>query len=575
MTVEELKVVITANTKSVKSEVEKVKSKFKTMTDEASKSASKITKGFASAGKAVAKAGKTVALGIGAGVLAIGTMAIKSAETTDRIDKLSQKLGLSKKGFQEWDYVLSQNGASIESMKIGMQTLGKRMSESVEGTGAGAEAFSKLGISATDSSGKMKSQEVIFGETVTALQGMKDGAEKNVLAQELLGKSGQELAPLLNGTADSVNNLKQKANDLGLVLSDASISAGVKFTDQMDTMKRSLGGVVAEIGVELMPIFAKMLNWITSNMPQIKSTMSKVFKAIKDAVKLVIDIVKKLVETFKTVSNWIKDHEALMITLATLLGSIALAFGLVTGAIALWTAITTVATAIGTAFGAMIAFITSPIGVVVLAIAAAIAIGVLLYKNWDKVTAFAKSAWTRIKNTISIAVDRMKSKVVGVWNSISSTTRRVFNSIKTSIMNPINSAVSMVRRAVAKIKGFFRGLRIKLPHIRLPHFRLRGSFSLVPPRVPRLSVNWYAKGGVFNSPTTIGVGENGSEAVMPLENNTGWIDTLASKLNGMGGSSNDRPLVIALEVSGSEFGRVAINSINQITKQEGRLALNI
>lgn len=101
---------------------------------------------------------------------------------------------------------------------------------------------------------------------------------------------------------------------------------------------------------------------------------------------------------------------------------------------------------------------------------------------------------------------------------------------------------------------------------------------MFPPSVPTLK--WYAKGGVFNKATTIGVGEDGQEAVMPLEKNTGWIDVLASKLNSRGdgggsGSGSDRPLEIILQVGATEFGRVAINSINKITKQEGRLALNI
>ena len=475
------------------------------------------------------------------------------------------------------DYVLSQNGVSMDGMQMGMKRMTQSAQQSAEGVGKGAESFKALGVSVTDSSGKMKSQDQIFNESVTALQGMEDGTMKASLAQDIFGRSGQEMLPLLNGSAEGVTNLKNKANELGLVLSDKAIASGVKFTDQMDTMKRVIGGVASQIGVKLMPIFATMLKWVTAHMPQIKKVMSTVFNKIKVAVKLVIDIVKKLVETFKTVSSWISDHKALMTTLAVLLGSIALAFGLVTGAITLWTAITTIATTIGTAFGAMVAFVTSPIGLVVLAIAAAIAIGVLLYKNWDKITAFAKSAWSGIKSTIGGAVDGMKSKVVGVWNSIKSTTSSVFNAVKSAIMSPINSAVNLVKGAVAKIKGFFSGLHITMPDFKLPHLTISGKFSLAPPQIPSVGVNWYAKGGVFNTPTTIGVGENGSEAVMPLENNTGWIDTLASKLNGKGGNggSSDVPIEVVLQVGEREFGRVAVDSINKLTRQQGKLILNV
>ena len=102
MTVEELQVVITANTDSVRSEVEKAKTKMQKFKDITKKATASIGKGMSKVGKAVGKAGKAIALGIGAGALALGGLVAKSAEATDRIDKMSQKMGMSKKGFQEW-----------------------------------------------------------------------------------------------------------------------------------------------------------------------------------------------------------------------------------------------------------------------------------------------------------------------------------------------------------------------------------------------------------------------------------------------------------------------------------------
>ncbi|MPN57204.1 hypothetical protein SDC9_204898 [bioreactor metagenome] len=84
-------------------------------------------------------------------------------------------------------------------------------------------------------------------------------------------------------------------------------------------------------------------------------------------------------------------------------------------------------------------------------------------------------------------------------------------------MSPITAAVNFVGEEIDKIKGFFEGLNIKLPHIKLPHFSLEGEFSLAPPQVPHLAVNWYAKGGIFNRPSVIGVGEAGTEAVLPID----------------------------------------------------------
>jgi len=265
--------------------------------------AGKLGKGFGMA----AKAGAVLAGAAIAGGTALLGMATKAAATTDRIDKLSQKIGISREAFQEYDYILSQNGVDVEKLQVGMKTLTQRMQESTEGLGIGAEAFDKLGLSAIDLNGKMKSQEEMFEETAKALMAMPEGAEKSQLAFELFGKAGTELMPLLNGSAEGFDELKQAAHDMGLVMSDEAIDAGVLFTDSLDNVKRSLGGVVANIGVELMPMFQKMMDWVMENMPQIKETMKVVFEKIGEFVNIAIAVFRDhLLPIFVAIYEWVK-----------------------------------------------------------------------------------------------------------------------------------------------------------------------------------------------------------------------------------------------------------------------------
>lgn len=190
-------------------------------------------------------------------ITAVGTATMvamqKASDATDRVDKLSQKIGISRQGFQEWDFILSQSGTNIEKMQVGMKTLVNRMEESAKGSGVGADALKRLGVSATDSSGNLKKQEQVMEEVVRKMQDMPEGAEKSKLAFDLFGKSGLELMPLLNSVGGSVDELKDKAHELGLVLSDEAIDAGVNFQDAMDQLKRSLGGVGTQILATLMP----------------------------------------------------------------------------------------------------------------------------------------------------------------------------------------------------------------------------------------------------------------------------------------------------------------------------------
>lgn len=171
--------------------------------------------------------------------------------------------------------------------------------------------------------------------------------------------------------------------------------------------------------------------------------------------------------------------------------------------------------------------------------------------NWkgafEGIKAYTSTIWNYLKSIITTtldvintlvpgSVDKIKNTISNVWNSIKSTTKVVWDSIKAYIINPINTAKDMVKGALDSILGFFKNLKlpeIKIPKIKLPHFSLKGEFSLMPPKVPTLSVNWYAKGGIFNAPSIIGVGEAGKEAVLPIDRLDDLMANAIQKVRGI------------------------------------------
>ena len=192
-----------------------------------------------------------------------------------------------------------------------------------------------------------------------------------------------------------------------------------------------------------------------------------------------------------TAFSWLQEHPAAMNAVITVVGILA---GILTGlAVAL-----SVATIAQWAMNS--AVLANPITWIVVgivaAVAALIAIGVALYKNWDTI----------------------KEKI---------------------------------GKAVEGIKGFFSGLKLELPKIKLPHFKLTGEFSLSPPSVPKVGVEWYAKGGIFTKPTIFGtasgykgVGEAGAEAVLPIDRLQGYVTEAIARTT----SHQDlTPLVEAIE----------------------------
>jgi hypothetical protein len=103
-----------------------------------------------------------------------------------------------------------------------------------------------------------------------------------------------------------------------------------------------------------------------------------------------------------------------------------------------------------------------------------------------------------------------------VFNAIKSTVTSIWNGIKNAIQHPIETAKNLVQNAINAIKSILSG-SLPFPKIKLPHFSVSGKFSLDPPSIPHFSVKWYDKGGIFNSPSIIGVGEKRPEFVGALD----------------------------------------------------------
>ncbi|MBQ2071816.1 MAG: phage tail tape measure protein [Oscillospiraceae bacterium] len=163
----------------------------------------------------------------------------------------------------------------------------------------------------------------------------------------------------------------------------------------------------------------------------------------------------------------------------------------------------------------------------------------------------ASTIWNGIKTAISTVVDGIKSKVssafesvkstvTSLFNGIKNTATSVWNGIKAAIVTPIEAARDKIRSALNAVSGFFSGLKLQLPHIKLPHFRVSGTLSISPPSVPHLSIDWYKEGGIMTKPTVFGMngsalmagGEAGSEAILPLSGFYKQLEAmLTEKLN--------------------------------------------
>lgn len=168
----------------------------------------------------------------------------------------------------------------------------------------------------------------------------------------------------------------------------------------------------------------------------------------------------------------------------------------------------------------------------------------------------------------------LKGLFEDTYNNLNTLTGGKLDEIKEKFSEKLGKAKDKVSEILEDIKGFFK-FDWELPKLKMPHISITGSFSLSPPSAPKFSINWYAHGGVFDAPTLFGfgngsiggLGEAGAEAIVPLENNTEWLDRIAERL----GAGSSRPIV--LQVDGKTFAETSVESINALTRQTGKLGL--
>lgn len=253
---------------------------------------SKVGNGLKIAGQAAG----TIVAGATAAAGALIKVTSGAAETADEIDKMSQKIGISKKAYQEWSYVMGQNGMDVNILQTGMKTLNTQILKTQGATDKSKTSLGKLGIAVTDSTGKLRAQEDILYDTITALANMDEGADRAKLAQELLGKSGSELAPLLNQGSGAIKDLTKRAHELGLIMSDEAVDAGVKLGDTMDDVKKSFKALATNLGSSLMPVVQKFSDKVLEFMPRFQSLFDQIGPALTDFLDRMLPVLFDLGE---------------------------------------------------------------------------------------------------------------------------------------------------------------------------------------------------------------------------------------------------------------------------------------
>ncbi len=496
--------------------------------------------------------------------------------------------------------IMANNGIEADKAANSLKTgIARLVSPAKEG----ATMMEQLGISVTNTDGSMKDSVQIQKELHEAFANLSE-SEQIAAASAIFGKN--QMAPwlaLINTAPEDVDELNESLRTCAGTTDEMAQTMMGGFGGSIEKLKSSINVLAYSLGEALAPTIQRVVNFLQD--------MTDKFNALSPAQQQVI----------------VKIGLA-----AAALGPLLLITGkMMTAVGTIMTVIPKLAGALSTVKGAFAALnavmLANPIAIVIAAIAALVAAFIYLWntnesfrqfwiKLWENIKQAAVNAanavktgvtaawnavksvtgtiftavggvvekiWGGITGTVSKAVEGIKSTISTGLNAAKSTVEKVLGAIKTAFSTVWEGAKSIVSGAIEKIKGMMN-FHWELPKLKLPHFSMSGKFSLDPPSVPHISVDWYRKamnnGMILDSPTIfgsaggklLGGGEAGAEAVVGVNSLRNMIEEAVAGqtsaiVAAMGASSGD--IVIPVYVGNTLLDELVVNAQNRQNLRSG------
>lgn len=251
--------------------------------------------GFAKLGKAFAAVGVAAASGLA--VLVKG-----SIDAADELGKTSDRLGISTRDLSALGFAAEQSGSSLGAFEKGAKNLSQSLARAAQGSGKAAKLFDDLGISVTKTDGSLRGTVDVVRDLADRFSTLENGAEKTALAQELFGKSGAELIPLLNEGSEGLAAFAEQAENLGLIIEDKTARQAAAFNDNLNLLKKTQVGVVNQIGAQVLPTLVAYSNRLAANATD-SNKLAQSTGFITTGLKIVLTTIEVVVGVFKVLGE--------------------------------------------------------------------------------------------------------------------------------------------------------------------------------------------------------------------------------------------------------------------------------
>jgi len=348
---------------------------------------SQVTKGMKGIGASLKKHSRAIGIGmtaVGGSILAIGLTSVKAfADMGDEVHKMSLRTGIATESLSRLKYAAELGGASLATVEKANKRLASTLLDAKDGLSTATDAMDRLGLSIEDFEGL--NPEEAFIKMAGAVADIEDPLERSALAQDVFGRAGTEMLPMLSEGTEGLKAMMVEAEKFGPIMGKEAAEAAAKLTDQMTQLKGGFQKIQASIAEQLIPIL--------------------------------IPLIDKIRNAISNVATWMKENPGLTKTIIVIVGAIG---GLLTVLGPLLIMLPGIIAALPI-LGAAFAILTGPVGLIIAAIVGLIAVGVLLVKNWEKVKLFFVGMWATIKDifysNINAIIDQI-NRLIGVINLI-------------------------------------------------------------------------------------------------------------------------------------------------------------
>jgi hypothetical protein len=239
---------------------------------------------------------------LGAAAAAVFGLAKATSKAGDDIVDNAQRLGLTTTAYQELSHAAALSGSSIEGVGLGVRSFTRLLEQAKTKGGDAAATLARLGLNAS----KLGNADQALEAVADRFASMPDGIQKTALAQQLFGRGGLAMIPMLNAGAKGIRAMREEAHALGIVMGEQTLQDAAAFDDMVVRTTTMLTGLRNTIGAALMPVLTEMgvefQGWYVANRKLIQTKVDLWARRLGRGVK---DLAKWIRETAATLKPWI------------------------------------------------------------------------------------------------------------------------------------------------------------------------------------------------------------------------------------------------------------------------------